>query len=133
MIFTLLVMSLLMAIVGMLGLGSAMTISVLERARELAVMRVLGARAGMIQRTVIGEAVLIAVLSAGIALALSAPLTLLVESVAGVAYFGPALGTVISTVPLALWLLIALSVAAAASAYPAWKASKLTIREMLSI
>jgi putative ABC transport system permease protein len=132
-IFTLLVMSLLMAIVGMLGLGSAMTISVLERARELAVMRVLGARAGMIQRTVIGEAVLIAVLSAGIALALSAPLTLLVDSVAGVAYFGPALGTVISTAPLALWLLIALSVAAAASAYPAWKASKLTIREMLSI
>ena len=32
-IFTLLAMSLLMAIVGMLGLGSAMTISVLERAR----------------------------------------------------------------------------------------------------
>jgi putative ABC transport system permease protein len=132
-IFTLLVMSLLMAIVGMLGLGSAMTMSVLERAREFAVLRVLGARAGMIQRTVIGEAALIAVFSAGIALALSAPLTLLVDSLAGVALFRPALGTVLSTASLALWLLLVLSVAAAASAYPAWRASKRTIREMLSI
>jgi putative ABC transport system permease protein len=132
-IFTLVVMSLLMAIVGMLGLSSAMTISVLERAREFAVMRVLGARGGVIQRLVIGEAVLIGVLSVGIALALSAPLTVLVDSVVGVAFFGPALGTVASTTPLALWLLIASSGAAAASAYPAWKASKLTICEMLSI
>jgi putative ABC transport system permease protein len=121
-----------MAIVGVMGLGSAMTISVLERTREFAVMRVIGARATAIRRGVIGEAVLVGVLSAVIALVLSAPLTLFVVWIVGIGSFGPALGTVLSAAALPLWLAIVVAGAAAASAYPAWKASKLTIREALA-
>jgi putative ABC transport system permease protein len=131
-IFTLVVMSILMAIVGVMGLGSAMSISVLERTREFAVMRVIGARAGTIRRGVIGEAIMISVLSALIALALSAPLTLFVVWIVGIASFGPALRTVISAAAMPLWLAIVVAGAAAASAYPAWQASKLTIREALA-
>jgi putative ABC transport system permease protein len=130
-IFTLLATSILMAVVGVMGLGSAMTISVLERTREFAVMRVIGARSGTIRRGVIGEAVLIGVLSAVIALVLSAPLTLFVVWIAGIGSFGPALGTVLSGAAMPLWLAIVVTSAAAASAYPAWKASTLTIREAL--
>jgi putative ABC transport system permease protein len=115
-----------------MGLGSAMSISVLERTREFAVMRVIGARAGTIRRGVIGEAVMISVLSALIALALSAPLTLFVVWIVGIASFGPALRTVISAAAMPLWLAIVVAGAAAASAYPAWQASKLTIREALA-
>lgn len=131
-IFTLVVMSILMATVGVMGLGSAMTISVLERTREFAVMRVIGARAGTIRRSVVGEAVLVGTLSAVIALVLSAPLTILVDWIVGTASFGPALGTGLSAAAMPLWLAIIVVGAAAASAYPAWKASKLTIREALS-
>jgi len=131
-IFTLVVMSILMATVGIMGLGSAMTISVLERAREFAVMRVIGAGGGTIRRSVVGEAVLVGTLSAVIALVLSAPLTILVDSIAGTASFGPALGTVLSARVMLLWLGIVIAGAAAASAYPAWKASKLTICKALS-
>ena len=74
-IFTLVVMSVLMATVGIMGLGSAMTIGVLERTREFAVMRVIGASAWTIRRTVVGEAVLVGALSAGISLVLSMPIS----------------------------------------------------------
>jgi putative ABC transport system permease protein len=131
-IFTLVVTSILMAIVGVMGLGSAMTISVLERTREFAVMRVIGARARTIRRGVIAEAVLVGVLSAVIALVLSAPLTLFVVWIVGIGSFGPALGTVSSAAALPLWLAIVVAGAAAASAYPASKASNLTIREALA-
>jgi putative ABC transport system permease protein len=131
-IFTLVVMSILMAIVGVMGLGSAMSISVLERTREFAVMRVIGARARTIRRGVIGEAVLIGVLSALIALVLSVPLTLFVVRIVGIASFGPPLGTVISAAAMPIWLAIVVAGAATASAYPAWQASKLTIREALA-
>jgi putative ABC transport system permease protein len=131
-IFTLVVMSILMAIVGVMGLGSAMSISVLERTREFAVMRVIGARAGTIRRGVIGEAVFIAILSACIALFLSVPLTVVIVRIVGAASLGPAIGTVLSAAAMPLWLVIVIVSAAAASIYPAWNASKLTIREALT-
>jgi len=130
-IFTLMVMSILMASVAMMGLGSAMTIGVLERTREFAVMRVIGASAWTLRRTVVGEALFIAALSAGVSLALSVPLTIFVEWLVGAASFGPALGTALSAAALPLWLAITLTGAVAASAYPSWRASKLTIREAL--
>jgi putative ABC transport system permease protein len=130
-IVTLVVMSILMATVGVMGLGSAMTISVLERTREIAVMRVIGARAWTIRRTVIGEAVLVGALSAGISLVLSVPLTIFVDWIVGTASFGPALGTGLSAAATPLWLAITVVGAVTASAYPSWKASKLTIREAL--
>jgi len=130
-IFTLVVMSILMAIVGVMGLGSAMTISVLERTREFAVMRVIGAGAGTIQRVVVGEAVLIGILSAIAAIVVSAPLTLFVDWIVGTASFGPALGAGISIAAVPLWFTIVIIGSAAASAYPAWQASKLTIREAI--
>jgi putative ABC transport system permease protein len=130
-IFTLVAMSILMAIVGVMGLGSALTISVLERTREFAVMRVIGARAGAIRRIVVGEAVLAAAFSAVISLVLSVPLTIFVDWIVGTASLGPALGTSLSAAALPLWLGITVVGAVTASAFPSWRASQLTIREAL--
>lgn len=130
-IFVLIVMSLLMALVGLLGLTSAMATGVLERTREFAVMRVIGASNTAILRTVIGEGVFVGTLSVAAAAALSAPLTLVVAQVVGTNSLGPALG-VVSASAIPLWLIMVLTGAAAASAYPAWTAFKLTIREALA-
>jgi len=124
------VMSLLMALVGTLGLASTMTTGVLERTREFAVMRAIGASNAAIFRTVIGEAVFVGTLSVAAAAALSAPLTTAVAKVVGTSLLGPALG-VISAGAIPIWLIIVLLGAAAASAFPAWTASKFTIREAL--
>jgi putative ABC transport system permease protein len=115
-----------------MGLGSAMTISVLERTRELAVMRVIGAGAWTIRRAVVGEAVLIGVLSTGVSLVFSVPLTIFVDWVVGIASFGPALGTSLSADAMPLWVLTTVVGAVTASAYPSWRASRLTIREALA-
>ena len=115
-----------------MGQGSAVTISVLERTREFAVMRVIGATAATIRRGVVGEAVLVGTLSAVIALIVSAPLTLFVDWIVGIGSLGPALGTTVSAASLYRWLAIVVIASAAASAYPAWMASKLTISEALA-
>jgi putative ABC transport system permease protein len=130
-IFVLIVMSMLMAVVGCLGLAAAMATGVLERTREFAVMRAIGARSTAILRVVIGEGVFTGTLSVVAAALLSAPLTVAVAKVVGTGSLGPATG-VVSAAGIPLWLAIVLIGAAAASAYPAWKASKLTIREALA-
>lgn len=130
-IFILIMMSVLMAIVGVLGLASAMATSVLERTREFAVLRAIGAGNGSILRTVIGEGLFIAALSVLVASALSVPFTIWIATLIGTASLGPAMGVVLSATAIPLWLAIALASAALASGYPARRATRMTIRDAL--
>ena len=59
----LLVMAVLLAVVGALGLAGSMSINVLERTREIGVMRAVGATGRAVRGIVIGEGALIGVLS----------------------------------------------------------------------
>lgn len=129
-IFVLLVMSILMALVGLLGLGAAMATGVLERSREFAVLRAIGAPDAAVLRSVVAEGLFVGVLSVAAAWLISAPLTVVVATVVGTGTLGSALGAV-SWSALPLWLALSLTGAAAASAYPAWQANKLTVREAL--
>ncbi len=131
-IFILLVMSLLMGAVGVLGLASAIATGVLERTREFAVLRAVGAQAATIQRSVIAEGVFVALLSVLVAVVVSVPLTAIVARVVGTASLGPALDVIVSGRALPIWLGIVVVAAAVASAIPAWRASRLTIREALA-
>jgi putative ABC transport system permease protein len=123
--------SILMAFVGLLGLAAAMATGVLERTREFAVMRAVGASRTTILLSVVGEGAVVGVLSVAAAALLSAPLTVAVSYVVGTGSLGSAFGA-ISAAALPLWLGITLTGAGAASVYPAWRASRLTIREALS-
>jgi putative ABC transport system permease protein len=120
----------MMAVVGMLGLASSLGTSVIERTREFGVMRAIGARSGAVIRTVVGEGLLIGVLSWIVALLLSLPLS---------AQVGEVLAS-ISTQELSLelsvsgagwWLAIVLFGSTAVSFCPARQASKLTVRQTL--
>jgi putative ABC transport system permease protein len=130
-IFLLLVISALMAIVGLLGLASAMATSVQERAREFAVLRAIGAGNMAILRTIIAEGLLVGAVSVAPAALLSMPMTLAVARVVGAGTSGLA-SCFSSTIALPLWLAMILVGAAAASSYPAWRASRLTIRQALT-
>ncbi len=129
-IFILIVISALMAIVGLLGLASAMATSVQERAREFAVLRAIGAGNMAILRTTIAEGLFVGAVSVVPAALLSLPLTMAVARVVGASPSGSAF-CFSSTTALPLWLAMILVGAAAASSYPAWRASRLTIREAL--
>ena len=131
-IYSLIVMAMVMAAVGVLGLMSSMGTSVTERTRELGVMRAIGAKRHTIMRNIIGEGVFTGLMSWVIAVALSLLPTLMVDNLIGGMFSRVPLPLVVSPAALVTWLLVIVVGSIAASASPAWRASRLTVRETLS-
>jgi putative ABC transport system permease protein len=128
----LIIMSALLAVVGGLGLTGTMSINVLERTREIGVMRAIGASDGAVRGIVIVEGMFIGALSwlAGVVLAL--PISKLLSDAVGMAFLRRTLNFEFSVTGVVLWLFIVVTVAAFASFFPAWRASRLTVREVLA-
>jgi putative ABC transport system permease protein len=122
----------LMTLVGVLGLTAAMSIAVLERTRELGVMQAVGATPGMVLRVVLTEGVFAGVCSAVAAAALAVPWTALVGTVVGNLAFRVPLPLVMSPTALVIWLIAAVLFSALATAFPARRASRMTVRESLA-
>jgi putative ABC transport system permease protein len=131
-IFALLLIATVMAVVGVLGLASSMSTSVIERTREFGVMRAIGARSRIILRNIISEGVFIGVMSWVIALPLSIPISLGIGTMIGMMSFRSPLPLIISPSGLIIWALLIIVGSVAASAYPAQQASRLTVRETLA-
>jgi putative ABC transport system permease protein len=131
-IVALILIAAVMAVVGMLGLTSSMSTSVIERTREFGIMRAIGARSRTVSLNVISEGLFIGSMSYLIALALSLPLSLGLGSYLGNLSFRSPLPLTVSPVGLSLWIVILLIGSIAASAFPARQAAKLTIRETLA-
>jgi putative ABC transport system permease protein len=123
--------SVLLALIGGLGLASMMTVNVLERTRELGVMRAIGANPVVILKVIVGEGVLTAVMSWFVAVLLSLPLTRALGLLA-TRMFGAPLPFTTSVVAATVWLGLVLVIAAVASAAPALRASRLVVRQALA-
>ncbi len=131
-IFALIMMSIIMAIVGVLGLTSTMSTSVVERTREFGVMRAIGARSSTILRNIISEGLFIGLISWVVSIALSLPLSAAVGNLIGNMSFRLPLSLILSPMAVFIWLTIIIIGSIAASSLPARKASELTIRETLA-
>jgi putative ABC transport system permease protein len=131
-IFALIIMAVLMAVVGGLGLMSTMAINVVERTREFGIMRTIGGKSGTVLRNVISEGVFIGLMSWTVAIVLSLPLSLYIGRLIGNLAFKSPLPLVLSPKAVVIWLTIIVLGSIAASMYPAWQASRLTIRETLA-
>ena len=86
-------MAILMALVGTIGLTSAMSMNILERTREIAVMRAIGATPQKIRNLIVWEGFLIGAFSIIFAFALSAIFS---------AYMGQLIGNMAFRTPLSL-------------------------------
>lgn len=128
----LLAMAALMVTVGMLGLASAMGTSVLERTRELGIMKTLGATPRQSARLVVGEGLFVGVLSWGVAAMAAVPLTALVGQTVGMLSFRVRLPLVVDGTTMALWLALVAAGAALATLLPARRAARLTVWGALS-
>jgi putative ABC transport system permease protein len=131
-IYLLLFMAVLIALVGGLGLTGTMSMNVLERTREIGVMRSIGAESGMIFQIVVGEGLVIGLLSWLLAILLAIPLTHLLDSGLGNALMNLSLTYVLSSRGIIAWLVIVLVLSAVASMLPARSAIRLTIRDVLA-
>jgi putative ABC transport system permease protein len=124
-------MTLLVAIVGSIGLSGTLSINVMERRREIGVMRAVGASSGDVAFIFMGEGLLLGILSWAVAI----PLSML-----GAQFFVQALGSALnfpffyrySFYGLWLWLAIILTLSVVASWWPARRATQISVRESLA-
>jgi putative ABC transport system permease protein len=128
----LVMMSVLVLLVGGLGLASTMSINVLERQREIGVLRAIGASTPAVLRIIVAEGMIIGGLSWALAVVLAWPVSRFVSYTFGMTFFEAPLQFAISSLGMALWLGIALLFSALASLYPAWNASQMTVRQVLA-
>ena len=128
----LLFMALLLALVGGIGLMGTMSLNVLERTREVGVMRAIGAANGAIRQIVIVEGMLIGLISCVTGILLAIPMSRLMSDTIGISLFQTALNYSFDLNGVWLWLILVLVLSTLASLLPAWNASNMSVREALA-
>jgi putative ABC transport system permease protein len=128
----LLIMALLIALVGGIGLMGTMSINVLERTREIGVLRAIGASDAALIVIILVEGVLIGMISWVQGAILALPIGRLMSDQVGRAFVDSPLEYGYSVQGALLWLGTAAVIAAVASLLPARNAARLTVREVLS-
>jgi len=128
----LLIMAILTAIVGAMGLTGTMGMNVLERTREIGITRAIGADDRAVMRTVIAEGVVIGSISFILAIILSIPFTYGLSTIVSLAIFQTPIDVVFTYLGYAIWLGLVLLLSTVASIIPARNAARLTIREVLA-
>jgi putative ABC transport system permease protein len=131
-IFVILAMAGLLGAVGGLGLASTMSLNVLERTREIGVMRSIGASNGSVRSIFLVEGLLIGIISCVLASLLSVPISYILGSALGNVFFQQPLELVLKPSSFIIWLIIALVIASFASLLPANRAAQISVRESIS-
>ena len=119
-------------LVGGLGLATSMSLNVLERTREIGVMRALGASRGAVRRVVLLEGVSVATVSVVLAGVLSLPLTALAAYLVGEHGLHVEVPTVVVPTAVGLWVLLAAALTVLACWWPVRQATQLPVRETLT-
>jgi len=132
MIAFLLSMAAMTALIGALGLAGMMSLNVMERTREIGVMRSIGAKNGAIAGIISTEGLLIGVMSWAFAIPLSIPFSIGFNSMLGQLMFESPLPFVSSPLTLVIWLTIVMVMCAIATLLPAYRAARMSIRETLA-
>jgi putative ABC transport system permease protein len=128
----LLIMSGLTALVGSISLTGTMGMNVLERTREIGVMRAIGATDHQVKKLVIVEGVFIGLVSWFFSIILAFPISYLMSYVINISLFGISGEFSYTFEGFILWLGIVIVLSVFASILPANNAAKLTIREVLA-
>ncbi len=128
----LMVMVFLLSFVGGLGLMSTMSLNVLERSREIGVIRAFGGSNRSVFQLVVLEGVAIGVMSWLFSLLLAIPLTWLFCDFIGRSFMSMPLSFQYPARSALLWLGLVAVLSAVSSTLPALHAVRLTVREVLS-
>ena len=128
----LLIMATLTALVGSIGLTGMMSINVLERTREIGVMRTIGAVDRVIMQSVIIEGLVIGLITWVLAIGLSFPISAVLLDIIGKAILGSPMNLNFTPLGILLWLAVVIVLSIFASIIPARNAARLTINEVLA-
>lgn len=125
-------MAVLLAVVGGLGLASTMSLNVLERTREIGVMRAVGAADKAVRGVFWTEGMIIGIMSWVLAIALSIPMSYGFAAAIGNAFFDRPMDFTFSVPGAVIWLILVLVISSLASLLPSNRAAQVSVRESLA-
>ena len=128
----LLIMALLTAFVGSIGLTGTMGMNILERTREIGVMRAIGAVDYEVMKSVVIEALVIGSITWVLAIGLSFPISELLLKIISDSMLGSSMSLTFTPIGVFIWLGIVILLSIFASILPARNAARLTINEVLA-
>ena len=128
----LMVMSGIILVVGGLGLATTMSLNVMERRREMGVIRAIGATSATVWLITVTEGVVVGVLSWALAGLAAWPVSKILGDALVRAAFHTNLDFSFQIEGLFIWIGVSILLAAVASFLPAWSASQITVREALA-
>ena len=128
----LLIMALLTAFVGSIGLTGTMGMNVLERTREIGVMRAIGAVDFEIMKSVVIEGIMIGLITWVLAIGVSFPISNILLKIISDSMLGSSMDLTFTPFGVYLWLGVVVVLSIVASMLPARNAARLTINEVLA-
>lgn len=128
----LLALSIIVALVGAIALMGALSIGVIERTKEIGVLRAIGARSRTIMGIFVMEGVLQGLISWSIAIPLSFLISPFAASQLGHIMFGATLDYQYNWPAVIVWLSIVIVVSILASILPARGATRISVRDSLA-
>lgn len=128
----LMVMTLVLATVGGLGLMGSMSLNVIERTREIGVMRAYGASSAAVFRIVIVEGLLIGFISWMLAIGVSFPISTILTRIIGLSFLDYPMQSSYAIGGIGAWAALVIVISIIASFLPALRAVQLTVTEVLA-
>lgn len=126
------IMAVLIGTVGCLGLMGTMSMNVLERTREIGVMRAIGASNDDVRQIVISEGVVIGMIAWVLGVLLSLLLSRIMCYQLGINLLTLPLEYTYAWWAVIIWLVVIVGLSALSSFVPAQRAAQLTVREVLA-
>jgi len=126
------VLAVIVALVGAIGLMGSLSISVIERTKEIGVMRAIGGRSNTILSMFIMEGVVQGFMSWVIAVPLSFIIAPLISNALGIAMFKSSLDYQYNYTASLTWLLVVLVISVFSSVIPARNATLVNVRQSLT-
>jgi putative ABC transport system permease protein len=131
-VLLLLVMAALFIVVGGVGLTGAMSLNVLERTKEIGILRAIGASNSSVMRIVLAEGICIGLVSWLLAALMAIPLSHALGTIIGTSMLSWPLAYIFPPAGVLIWLAAVIVLAAIASYLPARGATRLTVRDVLA-
>ncbi len=125
-------LAVIVAVVGGIALMGALSIGVVERTKEIGVLRAVGARSGTIMGMFVMEGVLQGVLSWLIAVPISFLISQPLANALGQTMFNATLDYQYNYSAVVIWLVIVLVISTLASILPARNATRISVRASLA-
>ncbi|MBN1122224.1 MAG: ABC transporter permease [Anaerolineae bacterium] len=131
-LYFVLLMAALLGVVGGLGLATTMSLNVLERTREIGVMRAIGSADRSLRGIFLAEGMVTGLLSYIIAAVVSIPVNIIGIHFAGPLILNRAIDPVFTPLGYLIWLAAVVAISTVASLLPARWAARVSVREALA-